>query len=63
MRPAASSFVRRPGVAYAPAPDGHELPVIDVTNPAFRVDRSAEGVEALRARISRKSGGIACRPS
>ena len=48
MRPAASSFVRRPGVAYAPAPDGHELPVIDVTNPAFRVDRSAEGVEALR---------------
>ena len=48
MRPAASSFARRPGVAYAPAPDGHELPVIDVTNPAFRVDSSAEGVEALR---------------
>jgi hypothetical protein len=48
MRPAASSFARRPGVAYAPAPDGHDLPVIDVTNPAFRVDSSAEGVEALR---------------
>ena len=48
MRPAASSFARRPGVAYAPAPDGHDFPVIDVTNPAFRVDSSAEGVEALR---------------
>jgi hypothetical protein len=48
MRPAASSFTRRPGVAYAPAPDGHELPVIDVTNSAFRVDSSAAGVEALR---------------
>jgi hypothetical protein len=48
MRPAASSFARRPGVAYAPAPDGHDLPVIDVTNPAFRVDSSAEGVAALR---------------
>jgi hypothetical protein len=48
MRPAASSFARRPGVAYAPAPDGHDLPVIDVTNPAFRVDSSAAGVAALR---------------
>ena len=52
MRPAASSFARRPGVAYAPAPDGHELPVIDVTNPAFRVDSSAEGVEALRRSLA-----------
>jgi hypothetical protein len=56
MRPAASNFARHPGIAYAPAPDGlpggprggYELPVIDVTNPAFRVDSSAEGVEALR---------------
>lgn len=48
MRPAASSFTRRPGILYAPAPDGLELPVIDVTNPAFRLDGSADAVERLR---------------
>jgi len=29
---------KRPGVRYAFAPDGLELPVIDVEHPAFRMD-------------------------
>lgn len=32
---------KRPGVRYAFAPDGLELPVIDVGHPAFRVDPAA----------------------
>ena len=51
------------GVLYAKAPDGSELPVIDVTNPAFalpydeaqmakRIARFVRG-ERLRAKIPR----------
>ena len=63
MPAALSSTDRRrvPGVFYAKAPDGHELPIIDVTHPAFAPlfdERAMEkqfarfrGSERLRARV------------
>lgn len=41
---------RRPGICYAPTVDGPELPVIDITHPAFAVVLSPAGEEALQAR-------------
>lgn len=40
---------RRPGVWYAVTDNGLELPVVDVTNPAFFEEHSASELEALSA--------------
>jgi len=36
---------KKPGICYALAEEGVELPVIDVTHPAFRLDLTAEDME------------------
>lgn len=43
-----ASFSRRPGVCYARTAQHLEIPVIDVSNPAFTVADDAQSVEALR---------------
>jgi hypothetical protein len=43
-----ASFVRRPGVRYALTAQNLEIPVIDVSHPAFAVADDAQTVEALR---------------
>jgi hypothetical protein len=48
MEPATASFTRRSGVAYARAPAGYELPVIDVTDPAFRLAEDPDTLAALQ---------------
>jgi hypothetical protein len=44
---------RRPGVCYAVSDDGLELPVIDLTHPAFHFEPSAAELEALTSRSIR----------
>lgn len=39
---------RKPGVSYARTTQGQELPIIDVTHPAFAVSDDAKSIEALR---------------
>ncbi len=41
-------FTRRPGVSYARTAQNLEIPVIDVSHPAFAVADDAQAVEALR---------------
>ncbi len=43
--------VRRPDVIHAKAPAGYDLPVIDVTHPAFALPESPQALEALRTRF------------
>jgi hypothetical protein len=43
-----AAFIRRPGVCYARTAQNLEIPVIDVTNPAFTVADDAQSVETLR---------------
>lgn len=43
-----ASFSRRPGVCYARTAQNLEVPVIDVSNPAFAVADDAQSVERLR---------------
>jgi hypothetical protein len=45
---------KQPGVHYAYAPNGLELPVIDVTHPAFRVDLSETELFARAERYARR---------
>ena len=40
------SNTRKPGVCYAPTEEGVELPVIDVTHPAFRLELGAGELES-----------------
>lgn len=47
---------KRPGVLYAATIEGAELPIIDVTHPAFTVDDSAEAVDALRHSYAASEG-------
>ena len=42
--PAIPEKNKRPGVCYAVTDDGVELPVVDITNPAFAVEVSREGL-------------------
>jgi hypothetical protein len=44
---------KKAGVAYAVTRDGIELPVIDVTHPAFRIPRSAASIPEQRALYAR----------
>jgi hypothetical protein len=37
-----AAFIRKPGICYAKTVNGQELPVIDVTNPAFFLDLPSE---------------------
>jgi hypothetical protein len=46
--PGPAGILKRPGVCYALTDDGLELPVIDVTHPAFRVDVSAADLARAR---------------
>ena len=39
---------KKPGVCYAPTDDGVELPVIDITHPAFALGLSGEELEKRR---------------
>jgi hypothetical protein len=43
-----ASFARRPGLRYARTAQDLEVPVIDVSNPAFAVADDAQSVESLR---------------
>lgn len=43
-----ASFTRRPGVSYARTAQSLEIPVIDVSHPAFAVADDAQSVESLR---------------
>jgi hypothetical protein len=47
MMAAISETHKKEGVCYAPADDGLELPVIDVTHPAFAFEMSEEDLAAL----------------
>lgn len=46
--PSQASFARRPGVSYARTAQNLEIPVIDVSHPAFAVADDAQAVESLR---------------
>ncbi len=46
--PSQASFTRRPGVSYARTAQNLEIPVIDVSHPAFAVADDARAVESLR---------------
>lgn len=45
--PSQASFARRPGVSYARTAQNLEIPVIDVSHPAFAVADDAQTVESL----------------
>jgi len=47
--------VKKPGVSYALTAQGQELPVIDVTHPAFTVGDGPDSVEALRLEADSQS--------
>ena len=47
MQPRIPEKNKKPGVCYAVTDDGLELPVIDVTNPAFAVQLSEQELDAL----------------
>jgi hypothetical protein len=45
--------LKRPGVVYAPTLDGMELPVIDITHPAFALPENDDFGDSLRAEYLR----------
>jgi hypothetical protein len=46
---------RKPGLCYALSTDGWELPVLDVTHPAFALDPSPSELAAMAAEFERRS--------
>jgi hypothetical protein len=48
MSAAAPALSKRPGVSYAVTTDGHELPVIDVSHPDFRLADDQAAIESAR---------------
>jgi hypothetical protein len=48
MPPDQQPSVKKPGVSYARTAQGQELPIIDVTHPAFAIADDLKSVEALR---------------
>jgi len=54
---------KRRGVSYAVTNDGLELPVLDVTHPAFAFELSDDKLEAMRARFMSEQERIARVPS
>lgn len=54
-QPAAqAAFARRPGVSYAQTAQGQDLPIIDVSHPAFALADDAGAIESLRAQFRRQ---------
>ncbi len=57
MQPRISEKNKKPGVCYAVTDDGIELPVIDVTHPAFELSFSESELEALLQEFLRNVKG------
>jgi hypothetical protein len=55
MEPRIVERNKKPGVCYAVSGEGIELPVIDVTHPAFALDPSESELAALRTRYLRQA--------
>jgi hypothetical protein len=45
---------KKPGVVYAVSADGLELPVIDITHPAFAIEATPEEIDAMAAQFVRE---------